>query len=595
MGRERWSVVSSEVAADATYCRASADNADINTVPIGRPITNTQVYLLNPYLQPVAVGAPGEIYVGGDGLSRGYHRRPGMTAAKFIPDAFGVLPGGRLYKTGDLGRYKFDGKIEYLGRTDQQVKIRGNRIELGEIEALLTKHHAVKAAAVGAVESGTGGKRLTAYLVFGDKPATTGELRGFLSEKLPEYMIPSAFVALDELPLTPNGKINRKQLESLAASPAETVEDFAPPRDVIEFQLTQIWEEILGVKPVPVNKNFFELGGNSLMSVVLIANIQKRFGLELPLTALLEGATVERLAGRISEEPSSLMSSPIVGIRPSGSKPPLFCVHPAGGSVLCYVRLARHLDPDRPIYALQSPGLYCEREPLTTIEQMASYYIEAVRTIQPQGPYFLTGWSMGGMVAYEMARQLEAGGETIGLLALLDTQARFFKSEPALMSRTQTLLNMLEGIPLEIPDQFHKLEFEAQLKHVLDQARKHRSLPESMGLSQIRAMIDIYRTNLFAMDRYERRPFPGRITLFSAGDEADPTRGWEELAEKELRVITLPGTHKALLNKPTAQILAQGLNDCLSKAGEEVIETGSLTISAPGSTEKSYLLDCHLQ
>ena len=387
-------------------------------MPIGRPLANRAIYILDQHGNPVPIGVHGHLHIGGVGLARGYLNRPDLTAEKFVPDPFSAEPGARMYKTGDLARYRPDGNIEFLGRADHQVKIRGFRIELGEIEAVLGQHPAVRQAVVLAREDAPGEKRLVAYVV---ADSTTDEqLRRFLKDKLPESMVPAVVVLLEALPVTPNGKVDRRALPAPDRSRPELEKAFVAPRDDLELQLAHIWEEVLGVRPVGARDNFFELGGHSLLAVRLFALIEKRLGKTLPLTTVFQGATVEHLAGILRQQPTPGPQSSLVAIQPGGSKRPLFLVHPAGGHVFPYIHLAQFLGPDQPCYGLQARGVEDGQDPHTRIEDMAAYYIQALQTVQPTGPYLLGGWSMGGVVAFEMAQQLHAQGQRVALLVLLD-------------------------------------------------------------------------------------------------------------------------------------------------------------------------------
>jgi surfactin family lipopeptide synthetase C len=562
---------SSEVAADVTAYDATGKSRELSSVPIGRPIANTQVYLLGSNLQPVAIGSTGEIHIGGEGLAEGYINRPALTAEKFIPNPFSATPGARMYRTGDLGRYLPDGNVECIGRKDRQVKVRGFRIELDEVESRLAAHAAVRDAVIEAREDGEGGKHIAAFVVPqpGEEIAVD-HLRKFLAEQLPDYMVPSTFVTLKELPLLPNGKINRNALVELEQSRLETGERLVEPRDMVEFRLLQLWEETLGVEGIGVKDNFFDLGGNSLLAVTLMANVRRRFGIEIPLPALFEDATIEHLAGILAQKSGALSWSPLVALRPGGYKTPLYFIHPSGGSVLCYLPLVRSMDADRPAYGLQSPGLYAEREPFMEIEQMAAHYIEAIRALQAEGPYYLAGWSMGGMLAYEMALQLQAAGQRVGLVALLDTQATVYHDgSPEPISDEKALLDLFEALMPGSDEAFSALSFDEKLEFILQQAKKNFSLPQSLGVEQVRAMVNIYKTNIFAMDKYARRPYPGPLTLFRTGNGPDPSKGWSDLAGQGVKVIPIPGSHRQILSEPNVETLARLLDDCLSETDME--------------------------
>lgn len=412
----------------------------VGPVPTGKANPNNQIYILNSQLQPVPIGVTGELHLGGPGLARGYLNRPELTAEKFIPNPFSDESTPRIYKTGDLARYLPDGNIEILARVDEQVKLRGMRIELGEIEAVLRQHPAVQMTVVIAREDGQSDKYLVAYVVTKEQAPTLGELHSFLKQRLPEHMVPSAFVLLDALPLTPNGKIARRALPAPdQQARLESEEPFVAPRDTVELQLTKIWEEVLGIQPIGVKNNFFDLGGHSLLAVRLFTQIEKKFGKSLPLATLFQAATVEQLASLISQEEGLAPWSLLVPIQTAGDKPPLFCPQGAGGNVLCYYDLARYLGPEQPVYGLQAQGLDGKQAPYTRVEDMAADYIKQIRTVQPEGPYFLAGLSSGGRVAFEMAQQLHAQGQKVALVAMFDSYAPGYPKLLPIIPRLLTL------------------------------------------------------------------------------------------------------------------------------------------------------------
>ncbi|HEY8602499.1 MAG TPA: amino acid adenylation domain-containing protein, partial [Thermomicrobiales bacterium] len=408
------------------------------SVPIGDPIGNTRIYLLDRAGQPVPRGVPGELYIGGAGVARGYLGRPDLTAERFVPDPYSATPGARLYRTGDAARYRADGRIEFLGRLDGQVKLRGFRIELGEIEAALTRHPAVRECAV-ILETGDD-PRLVAYLVPMEDTAeapSVRDLRAFLKGSLPEYMIPAVCTWLDALPLTPNGKVDRRALPAVAAVATASAEPQGP-RDDLERQLVAIWEATLGVAPIGVTDNFFDLGGHSLVAVRLFARIEAAFGRKLPLATLFAAPTIGELAALLREQGWVASWSSLVALQPRGNHPPFFCVHAIGGNVLKFRALAAHLGPDQPLYGLQARGLDGQEPPATHVEEMAANYLAEIRQVQPHGPYFLGGQCFGGMVALEMARQVQVAGERVALLAMFDDYAPGYTkllSRPALVRR----------------------------------------------------------------------------------------------------------------------------------------------------------------
>src|SRR5712691_3579350 len=360
-----------------TCCYLLKDLAKVNgSVPIGFPISNTTVYILDAWMNPAPIGVPGELYIGGDGLAHGYLDRPELNAERFVRDPFSSASGARLYKTGDLVRYRATGEIDFLGRIDNQVKVRGFRVELGEIEAALAEHASVREAVVVALKDEVD-KHLVAYLVPCEARAPAiDELRDFLRQRLPAHMIPSVFVVLESLPLSPSGKVDRRALPSTNGIKPANVTSFTAPADELELKLTRIWERVLGIDSIGVNDNFFELGGHSLLAVRLFDQIEKSFSRNLPLATLFQAPTVKQLARVLREEGWPAPWSSLVMIQGSGSRLPFFCVHAAGGNVIEYRDLARLLGPDQPFYGLQARGLDGKSDPHTTITEMAAHYIE---------------------------------------------------------------------------------------------------------------------------------------------------------------------------------------------------------------------------
>ncbi|MCP4664192.1 MAG: amino acid adenylation domain-containing protein [bacterium] len=568
-----------------TCCHPIGGPADAAraSIPIGRPIANTRVVLLDERREPVLVGTPGELCVGGPGLARGYQERPALTAVSFVPDPFSSEPGMRMYRTGDLGRYLPDGRIEFLGRIDHQVKVRGYRIELGEIEAVLSDHPAVDHCAVVAREEAVGGRRplparLVAYVVAADsEPAPVAELRQLLKQRLPEYMVPAAYVTLDTLPLTPSGKVDRAALgrRALPAPGRENLELRAPwvaPRDPVELRLTRIWEELLGVGPVGVKDHFFALGGHSLLAVQLVAKIKESFHATLPLTALFNAPTVEALAGMLKGQLTPSASS-LIALRPGGTKPPLFCVHPIGGTAFCYLALARHLGSERPIYGLQSPALDSDQPLPERIEDMAAHYIRELRAVQPEGPYFLAGWSMGGNVAYEMAQQLTARGHRVAFLGMIDAAATHGDAAPMVDDEPRLLARFaLEiGLPIEpaaSPEPADEATAEINLTELLERGKRRGLLPADVELTHVRRLYQIFKANLRALCRYLPRPYSGAIHLFMAAqplaDDHDLSTGWKRLVSRVTTEVT-PGNHFTAVREPHVEALARQLAACLQE------------------------------
>jgi amino acid adenylation domain-containing protein len=388
-------------------------------ITIGRPLSNTELYILDDALQPVPMGMSGELYIGGAGVARGYWNRPELTAERFIPHPFTPVSGGRLYKTGDLVRYSQEGMVVHLGRLDHQVKIRGYRVEIGEVEQSLQTHSLVRQAIVSARSDNAGLQQLVAYIVPVDGqnlPVT--ELRAFLQTQLPEYMIPSTFVRLEEVPLTANGKINRSALPDPLPEAAVQHDHSSPPRTIVEVQLTALWQQVLETSDVGVTDNFFELGGHSLKAVQLFSLMEQTFGRQLPLATLFHAPTISQLANVLTSSEWIPPWRSLVAIQPKGKEPPIFGVPGIGGNVLIFSRLAKLLGTDQPFYGLQARGLDGKDDPFTSVPEMAAHYLREMRSIRPNGPYRILGTCTGGVVAYEMAQQLRACEEQVILMIL---------------------------------------------------------------------------------------------------------------------------------------------------------------------------------
>jgi len=588
-----------ECSDDVTHYPISQPPApEVLNIPIGRPVANTQLYVLDSQLQPVPIGVSGELYVGGIGVGRGYLNNAERTSEVFIADLFAQKPGARLYKTGDKARYLSDGNIEFLGRLDHQVKIRGFRIELGEIEAVLTQHPEVREVVVIAWEDQPDDKHLVAYVVPNQEVETQhflSLLRRFLKEKLPDYMIPSAFVMLETLPLTPNGKVDRRALPAPDKSHRSFEEGFVPPRNSLEQQLVQIWEDVLDVHLVGVRDNFFELGGHSLLAVRLMAQIQQQFGKNLPLAALFQDPTIEHLASILRQHTDSLSWSPLVAIQPGGSSRPFFCVSGAGGNVLYFYDLARHIGSDQLFYGLQAVGLDGESEPYTRIEDIAAHYIEALQTIQPQGPYLLGGHSVGGWVAFEMAQQLLHQGQEVALVAILDTEAPVPGNNPVpvdldeatWLTRIARLIERWVGKNLGVSYKaLQPLDPDEQLNYLKERLTMVNLLPPEVGARQVRGLVQVFKANSQAQAHYvPHEVYPTRVTLFRAREvhledselqteilSEDPTWGWGQLSAEPVEIHVVPGDHVTMMSEPHVQVLAEQLRACLDKAQRMIEE-----------------------
>ena len=628
------------------------------TESIGRPIANTQFYILDSHLQPVPVGIPGQLYIGGHGLALGYFNRPELTASKFVSNPFSNNPEARLYKTGDLARYLHGGNIEFLGRLDYQVKIRGFRIELGEIEAILTQHFSIKQAVV-IVKDDSENKFLIAYVVFHQpkQPLTTKELRNFLKQKLPEYMIPAVFVFLEALPLTPNGKVDRLSLPTSNFYKRELDDSFVSPSNTIELMLVDIWETVLNTRPISIQENFFEIGGHSLLAISLLSEIRRKFGKSFSPITFFQNPTIEQMADiiRKSTNPFPFLisfrilllliklsnylpslknnhfyhqddykkirfkklfqkfnkfdfsplwywnlklnyyrgllrsfnqtTSPLIKIKQSGSKKPIFFVPGVVGTVFYLYHLAHHLDSDRPFYGLQARGLDGESEPYSRVEDMASYYIEAIKEIQPKGPYFLGGHSFGGNIAFEMALQLQRQGLEVALLAIVDKVAPTAENKYAdekwddtrVLGFLITLIENWSNTKLNISyDYLKTLDPDEQFNHLMNWTKKVNWVFPVFGTDYIRGLFRVLKASL-NIDYTPKEAYEKQITLLRSEqfgiDNKDrdeiihitkaPALGWNQLSEEPVAIHYIPGNHITIMAEPNVQRLAQQLKLCL--------------------------------
>lgn len=556
---------------------------------IGRPIANTQLYLLDENQKLVPIGVPGELYIGGAGVARGYLNRPELTQQRFIPNPFSDEPNSRLYKTGDLARYLPDGNIEYLGRIDHQVKIRGFRIELEEIESLLAQHPLVNSVTVIAREDQPGDKRLVGYIVPQEQAPTSSELRQFLQEKLPEYMIPSAFLMLEVIPLTAHGKVDRQALPQPDTSRLSTLKtEFLAPQDDLEQKLANIWENLLNVHPVGVKDNFFDLGGHSLLAVRLMAHLNQEFGKNLSLATLFQNPRIEKLANILRLETEILSWSALVEIQKGNSKYPFFCLPGGGGNVLYLHNLARYLGENQTFYGLQAPGLNGESEPLTCVEDMAAYYIQAIKTVQPEGPYFLGGHSFGGIVAYEMAQQLIKSGNEVALVAILDAPAPVASNKPLYidvndatrLTETARLIERWAGKNLDISyEMLQPLELDEQLEYLKERLITVDLLPAGTDTKQVRGLVQVFEANLQASIKYlPQEAYPNRLTLLRASEvnaedaalltdlREDPAWGWGQFSAQNIDIHVVPGDHITMMAQPHILTVAEQLGICIEQA-----------------------------
>jgi amino acid adenylation domain-containing protein len=551
----------------------AVEGKDERLVPIGKPIANTTFYILDGKRQPVPEGTEGELYIGGEGLARGYFERADLTAEKFVADPFSPLSGARMYRTGDLARYKADGNVEFLGRIDHQVKIRGFRIELGEIEAVLEQHTGIHQAVVVAREDTPGDKRLVAYYV--PETADTlaaGELREHVGKQLPDYMTPSAFVQMVKFPLTPNGKVDRKALPAPSMRDFEAPTEYVAPRNDTERRLVGLWEETLGIRPISVTANFFDLGGRSVLAARLFTKILRTFGKELPLSTLFRSATVEQLAKELAPSDTDSEYPTVVCIQPKGSNPPFFCVHGGAGSTLFLQQLANHLGPEQPFYGIEPEGLDGKPFQRTKVEEMAAYYLSEIRKVQPHGPHYLGGYCFGGLVAFEMARMLKEQGEPPVLLALFSAALRFNHLVPPELPAGD-----VQKVKAPLSDRVARA--------IASPVRTTRNLAIAVGWRAVPVSRDYVRRLVLASGRrlppalrtmyvietlekaeklYRPKPYAGRLALFHGQEalEFGPNLGWDGLAEGFEHCLIGDGnldSRRDIMNEPLVGMLAKQL------------------------------------
>ncbi len=563
--------------------------ADTTSIPIGRPISNSRAYILDAALEPLPPGIAGELYLGGPGVAGGYVNCPDANATSFIHDPFSGDPAARLYKTGDLARWREDGVIEFLGRADNQVKIRGFRIEPAEIEAALLRHPGVRQAVVIPRADTAGEKQLAAYIVPRQEAPTSADLREHLLASLPEYMAPGAFAFLKALPLNANGKFD---LAALAEVPlVQTEASLEIPGTWMEASLVEIWEDILDRRPIGVTDDFFDLGGHSLLAIRMLAEVEKRTGIKIPPRILFENATIRRLA-MAARRQDAVTRSAIVPVQPAGSLTPFFFLHGdfVEGGLYC-VKMARYIGADRPFYAIDPHGAH--DQPPQSIEEMAADRLELVRQARPRGPYALGGFCNGGLVAFEMARQLEAAGETVSSLVLISVDG-----SNAEFSWLERLIGM---VPAPGEKKFHsfiqwrerilfaraawsrQLEEFAQPAPAAERsgriARKAgRIAQKAFGLVRPRrgsapedttqpeaAGVDIGHIYNQACTAYVPRPYHGAAHVIWPDELPlrDTTAGWSSVLPG-LKLIMTPGGHFSVLQGENLRITSGKIRECLN-------------------------------
>lgn len=573
-------VIAGEIALDPDMTGGNA--------PLGRPLGDARIYICDDSLNRMPLGVAGELCIGGGTVARGYIGRADLTAERFHSDPFAHEANARLYRSGDLARLNEDGTVEFLGRIDDQVKIRGHRVEPAEVEAVVRAWPNARDAVVKAVTL-QGQTALAAWVVAVDAPDEAA-LRAYLKTRLVDAMIPARFVFLSELSRTLNGKVNRQALQLEEHDQAPASAPFLAPRTRLELAIVQLWGRLLARDDIGIHDNFFDLGGHSLLAVRLVAAVQKEFGIAIPLVALFENATVEKFAHLLDGTLPASASGALVPIQPKGDRTPLFFVHPAGGNVLCYFELARELGEDQPFLGLQAIDDASEDAVANAcaIESMARTYVAAMRSKQPLGPYQLGGWSMGGVVAFEMAQQLRSAGQDVSLLAILDIPApggvtrgdRDRIDDAAALAIYAQKIEVFSGRSLGMDRaDVANLSVDALSEHLLTSMREANIVPEEVAPAQLRRFMQIQKAHNYASLNYAPQIYVGNLTVIRCSapppirQEAELLRldalyaeealGWAKFSAQEPVIRFVPGNHVEMMSQPYVRDVATALRSCL--------------------------------
>ncbi|MGI9897464.1 enterobactin synthase subunit F [Vibrio natriegens] len=543
-----------EAAVDVTYWPSEA-NAQGSSTPIGRPVWNTQIYILDDALNPVPPGVVGHLYIAGRQLAIGYHGQPELTAERFIENPFGPT-GSRMYLSGDLARWREDGAIEYCGRSDFQVKIRGFRIELEEIENALASHPNVAQVAVLDQEYSDGDKRLVAYVTAEgtEKPIDVAQLQKYLADPLPEYMVPSYFVELDTFPLTPNGKLDRNALPKPDLSGQVGTKG---PSNLVEERLCKLFCQLLELPAVGVEDNFFELGGHSLLAAQLIAHVKEIMGIELSLAAVFESPTVAGIAAKLNGSESDEALNMLLPLRKRKGKAAIFCVHPAGGLSWCYAALTPIIPSNIPLYGVQARNLGDLSAPLPkTMKEMAEDYVAAIREEQPFGPYHLLGWSIGGMIAHLMAGILQQQGQEVGLLTLLDSYPTEQWQTMNPPGEEQALGALIRMAGVEFDESAHSSITKPEVIDILQDAGSSMAHLSSETIS---AMIEVVINNNHRVRDSVDYRYQGDMLFFNAEKPPEESfldrNGWFNYMDGEINVVDVDCIHRDMMRPDMLRLI----------------------------------------
>jgi amino acid adenylation domain-containing protein len=542
---------------------------------LGKPIANIRLYLVDARLNEVGEGSPGEILIEGECLALEYLNKPKETAEKFINWVHPFKGALRVYRTGDLASLNPDGSLQFLGRMDGQVKIRGgNRVELGEIEVVISKINGVGQVEVMVREDYTYQKRIVAYIIPTDKYLTIEQIKEAVKNHLPDYMIPAAFVLMDVFPYTVSGKVDRNALPFPEITSTQ-VDQFVAPSSEMELYLTGLWQDLLRLDNLGVKDDFFELGGNSLLAIQMIVRIEKDKDKQLPLVSVFENATIEKLSKLIQGNLTPEAYHTLVALKASGSRPPLYLIHGDSLNVLSFVGLTKHIHPDQPVYGLQPKGMDGKSDPIDSIEAIAAYYNKAIIAKFPEGPYAIAGYSFGGYVAVEMAKQMKAEGRPVFMIGLFDTNV--INAENYLTWSKQLRRKLLRQFPkfkwivqsiLQNPAKALGYQFTSlknRLRSFFNMGSK-AVLPEVSGY--LKMMDKINAVHHQALLHYNLAPFQDKVVLFKAQDRVYfvddfDFLGWRKYALAGVEVHNIPGNHDTMFKEPNCQILALALDKAI--------------------------------
>ena len=549
-----------EAAIDVTYFACEAEQ-DYLSVPIGRPVWNTQIYILDEQLKPVPKGVIGDLYIAGVQLAQGYFNQEELTSQRFIANPF--IEGERMYLSGDLARWREDGAIEYAGRSDFQVKIRGFRIELEEIEHALMQQTNIPQAAVLAHEYNAGDKRLVAYVVSQDgTEINESEVQQALSERLPEYMVPGYFVQLDTFPVTANGKLDRNKLPKpdLSGKVGST-----GPSNLVEERLCKLFCQLLELPTVGTEDNFFELGGHSLLAAKLIAYVKEIMGIELSLAAVFEAPTVKGIAAKLAGSNDDQALNVLLPLRKRQGTPALFCVHPAGGLSWCYAALTPVIPSHIPLYGVQSSNLSDTKAPLPShMKDMARDYVKAIREEQPFGPYHLMGWSIGGMIAHAMAAEFQRQGEKVGLLVILDSYPTEQWQEMNPPGEHEALGALIRMAGIEFDESAHSCLNRPEVVEILQEAGSSMAHLEA---DTITAMIEVVVNNNSRVRDTMDYVYKGDMLFFSAikpEEEAFLNKeGWMNYMDGNINVVEVDCIHRDMMKPDELKLIGGHIADAL--------------------------------